>query len=197
MIEVKDQVIICASKYFTAKEIVKINKLGINDFGENRVEDLLNKKLELTNLNINWHFIGHLQTNKIKKLINEIDYLHSLESLKQADLINKYRINPLKCFIQLNISLEDNKKGITLDNLDEFIQQLKKYDKIDVVGFMTMGVLNDDFKTNQVFEKASKLANTYNYPFLSMGMSNDYLIAIENKATHLRIGSYFKKIIGG
>lgn len=192
-----DKRIICASKYYNDTEIIEISKLGIKDFGENRVDQLLIKKSLLKEQDFTWHFIGHLQTNKIKEIINEIDYLHSLSSLKQAKLIDKYRNKPLKCLIQLNISEESSKNGITLDKVDEFIIELKKYDKIEIVGFMTMGVLNNNKLTNIVFNKAKQLQQKYNYLELSMGMSDDYLLAIENGATMLRIGSYFKSIIGG
>lgn len=192
-----DKRIICASKYYNDTEIIEISKLGIKDFGENRVDQLLIKKSLLKEQDFTWHFIGHLQTNKIKEIINEIDYLHSLSSLKQAKLIDKYRNKPLKCLIQLNISEESSKNGITLDKVDEFIIELKKYDKIEIVGFMTMGVLNNNKLTNIVFNKAKQLQQKYNYLELSMGMSDDYLLAIENGTTMLRIGSYFKSIIGG
>lgn len=190
-----DKTIICASKYFNSEEIIKINKLGISNFGENRVEDLLIKEEILRSHNFTWHFIGHLQTNKIKKVINNISYLHSLSSIKQANLINKYRNESLKCFIQLNISSEDSKNGISIENIDEFILELKKYDKIEIVGFMVMGVNSNDELTEKVFIKAQELTSKYNFKELSMGMTSDYQLAIKHNATMLRIGSYFKELI--
>lgn len=193
-----DGVIVCASKYYTKDEINIISsKFNINDFGENRVDALLKKRIELSDRNYNWHFIGYLQTNKIKSMINEIDYLHSLSTIKQAELIQKYRNTPLKCFIQLNISDEDSKSGISVDKLEYFINEMKKYDKIEIVGLMTMGVENDDITTNNIFKITNDLKNKYQLLYTSMGMTNDYLLAINNHSTHLRIGSYFKSLIGG
>ena len=189
--------IVCASKYFNTDEVAKIYNLGIRDFGENNVQDLLYKKEELSDLNITWHIIGKLQTNKIKKVINEIEYLHSLESIKQAELIQKHRITPLKCFIQVNIAEEMQKSGINQSNLSDFINEIKKYDKIEIVGLMTIGVLDDLVETERVFEKLVELKNTYKLQYTSMGMTNDFELAIKHKATHLRLGNYFKSVIGG
>lgn len=185
--------IICASKYIEADSIRELYHLGITDFGENRTDALLNKKEALKDLNITWHFIGHLQSNKVKSIINEIDYLHSLDSLKLAKLIQTYREKPLKCFIEINV-LEDIKKtGIYEDYLDELIQKLKKYDKIEIVGFMAMGKQNNLSKTDEVFKRVNLLKKYYKLPELSIGMSDDYQIAIENGATMVRIGRLLVK----
>jgi len=185
--------IICASKYIEADSIRELYHLGITDFGENRTDALLNKKEALKDLNITWHFIGHLQSNKVKSIINEIDYLHSLDSLKLAKLIQTYREKPLKCFIEINV-LEDIKKtGIYEDYLDELIQKLKKYDKIEIVGFMAMGKQNNLSKTDEVFKRLNLLKKYYKLPELSIGMSDDYQIAIENGATMVRIGRLLVK----
>lgn len=185
--------IICASKYIEADSIRELYHLGITDFGENRTDALLNKKEALKDLNITWHFIGHLQSNKVKSIINEIDYLHSLDSLKLAKLIQTYREKPLKCFIEINV-LEDIKKtGIYEEYLDELIQKLKKYDKIELVGFMAMGKQNNLSKTDEVFKRVNLLKKYYKLPELSIGMSDDYQIAIENGATMVRIGRLLVK----
>ncbi|VEU80827.1 YggS family pyridoxal phosphate-dependent enzyme [Haploplasma axanthum] len=192
-----DGVIVCASKYFNPSEMLEIKKLGINDFGENRVQDLLAKQKELVESNIIWHFIGKLQTNKIKSMINTIDYLHSLESIAQAELIEKYRDKPLFVFIQVNISDEEQKSGINPNNLAQFINELKKYDKIVLIGLMTIGVLDNLEKTEKVFNELSKLKDKYNLKYLSMGMTGDYELAIKHGSTHLRLGTYFKNLVGG
>lgn len=185
--------IICASKYIEADSIRELYHLGVTDFGENRTDALLKKKEALKDLNITWHFIGHLQSNKVKSIINEIDYLHSLDSLKLAKLIQTYREKPLKCFIEINV-LEDIKKtGIYEEYLDELIQKLKKYDKIELVGFMAMGKQNNLSKTDEVFKRVNLLKKYYKLPELSIGMSDDYQIAIENGATMVRIGRLLVK----
>ena len=131
--------VICASKYIEAKDIEMLYTLGITHFGENRVDALLAKQIELSHLNITWHFIGSLQTNKVKKVINEITYFHALDSIKLAAEINKHRKTPLNCFIEVNVLKEMSKHGIFTEDLEIFIKELKKYDKIKVVGLMTMG----------------------------------------------------------
>lgn len=190
-------VIICASKYYASNEMREIFKKGISNFGENRVNDLLKKQEELSDLNIVWHFIGNLQTNKIKKMINKISYLHSLESIEQAILIQKYRNNPLSCFIQINMSNELTKSGININKLNDFINELKKYDKIEIVGLMTIGIANELDSTEIIFNNINKLKEKYSLKYLSIGMTNDYELAIKNNATHIRLGSYFKNLIGG
>lgn len=183
---------ICASKYFSADEIRVIHQQGINDFGENRVQDFLKKKVELRDLDVTWHFIGHLQTNKVKDVINAIDYLHTLDRQSLCEAIEKYRQTPLNCFIQVNLTEEPQKSGVLLNDLDKFLLEIKKYVKINVVGLMTMGKDQDMIETDRVFAKLDALATTYQLPYRSMGMSEDYELAIKHHATHLRIGRKFK-----
>jgi pyridoxal phosphate enzyme (YggS family) len=173
----------------------KIFNLGIKHFGENRVQDLLSKKEELKSLPITWHFIGHLQTNKVKQVINEIDYLHSLDSLKLAKEIQKYRVTPLNTFIQLNLSKEESKFGIDLSELKTFVKELTKYDKINLIGFMTIGIQDDLIQTEKIFETLNQLKIDYMLQYTSMGMSNDYELAIKHHADWIRIGSLFKGVI--
>ncbi len=180
--------IVAVSKTYSLREVRELYDQGITNFGENRVEELLSKKEQLSDLRINWHFVGNLQSNKVKKVINSIDFLHSLDRLSVAKEINKYRDQPLRCFIQVNISQEESKSGIKLSELPSFINSLKKYDKILVVGFMTMGVINDLVKTEEVFKQLTKLTETIPYKELSMGMSDDYQLAIKHGATFIRIG---------
>ncbi|HEY8405742.1 MAG TPA: YggS family pyridoxal phosphate-dependent enzyme [Acholeplasma sp.] len=193
-LEYKDN-IVCASKYFTTNDMRKIFNLGIKHFGENRVQDLLSKKEELKSLPITWHFIGHLQTNKVKQVINEIDYLHSLDSLKLAKEIQKYRVTPLNTFIQLNLSKEESKFGIDLSELKTFVKELTKYDKINLIGFMTIGIQDDLIQTEKIFETLNQLKIDYMLQYTSMGMSNDYELAIKHHADWIRIGSLFKGVI--
>jgi pyridoxal phosphate enzyme (YggS family) len=188
-------VIVCASKYFSADEIRKLYNLGIRDFGENKVQDLLSKKQALKDLNINWHFIGRLQSNKVKDLINEITLLHTLSTASAAKEINKYAKEVKNVLIQLNLTDENQKSGVNQENLAVFIKDLQKYDKINIVGFMTMGKLDNVKKTEEAFQKLDELATKYNYKIRSMGMSGDYILAIKHHATHLRIGSLFKKYL--
>lgn len=187
--------VICASKYFNADEIIKIYQQGYHHFGENKVQDMLKKIDMLEDYPITWHFIGHLQSNKVKDMINKIDLLHTLDRISLAKEINKHRMSKLDCLIQLNISKEEQKSGIFIENIDEFLLEIKKYDKINIVGFMTMGVLNDPIKTEEIFIKLDALKQIYGFKYASMGMTDDYLIAIKHHATHIRIGRLFKSLL--
>lgn len=185
--------IVCASKYFTVEMIRELYSLGITHFGESRADEFLNKYQKLTDLNITWHFIGSLQTNKVKTIINKISYLHSLDRLSLVKAIEKYRVKPLNCFIQLNLAQEKTKSGLAKEKLFDFYQLLKKYDKIKPVGLMQMGVYDDLKLTKEIYHEANNLNKKLQLKELSMGMSDDYLIAVDNGATFLRIGRLFYK----
>ncbi|PKL01556.1 MAG: YggS family pyridoxal phosphate-dependent enzyme [Tenericutes bacterium HGW-Tenericutes-1] len=192
------QTIIAATKYVEADKIKELYTLGIDNIGENRVQDFLRKFDLLTDLPIKWHFIGHLQTNKVKMMINKIDYLHSLDSLKLANAIQKERMTQLPCFIEVLLTNEPNKTGILPSEVFDFVQSLKQYDIISVVGLMGMAKANgSEAEVKKSFDQLRELRNeiaNLNLPYapckwLSMGMSDDYQIAIECEATHLRLGS--------
>ena len=188
--------ILCASKYFSIDEIIKIHHLGITMFGENYVKDLLSKKNKLKDYpKIKWHFIGNLQSNKIKMVINEIDAFETLTSLKQAKLIQKHRIKPLDTYIQINLSDNSRKQGVLVKDLDLFIQEIEKYDKINLIGLMTMGIYNNQKETDIIFKTLNELKIKYNLKKTSMGMSGDYKIALKHQSDLLRIGSLFKEVI--
>lgn len=187
---------VVASKYFNVEDMRKIYNLGARHFGENYVQDLLSKKTALEDLtDIQWHLIGRLQSNKTQTIINNIDFLQTLDSLKLAAQIQKYRISPLNCFIQINLEKNNQKSGILIENLPEFIQEIKKYDKINVIGFMTIGALDDVNMTEEIFKTLNDLKVTYNLKYTSMGMSSDYMLALKYHSDFLRIGSLFKGVI--
>ena len=117
--------IVAASKYVDANDISVLLDAGIKDIGENRVESFLQKYKSLKDKDIKWHFIGHLQRNKALQVIDKIDYLESLDSLKLAEIINTHRLSPLKCFIEVSINLEENKNGVPYFEVENFIKQLK------------------------------------------------------------------------
>ena len=122
-----DTTIVAATKYFTPSQMIELYHTGITHFGENRVEILLEKMEALQNLDITWHIIGTLQTKKVKKIINQITYLHSLDTIKLAIEINKRRTSPLKCFIQVNISDEESKHGLNKEEVIPFKKNMFVY----------------------------------------------------------------------
>jgi len=173
----------------------ELYKHGVNNFGENRVEPFLEKYDELKDLDIRWHFIGHLQRNKCKLIINKIDCLHSLDSLELAKMIDKERTSPLDVFIEVSINLEENKNGVDFHKIDEFMEEVLKYKNINVVGFMMMAIKADthedllkQFKALAYLKERTEKKFNISMPYLSMGMSNDYSEAIEAGATHVRLG---------
>lgn len=185
--------LVAATKYVDAFEMKTLFANGVTNFGENRVDAFLNKYDALKDLNVTWHFIGHLQRNKTKEVINKIDYLHSLDSLKLADEIEKYRSTPLNTFVEVSINLEESKNGVPYYQIEEFIKSLLKYKKINLVGLMMMTIKASDDKESQfakLVELRNKIEKSLNIkiPYLSMGMSQDYLDAIKVGATHIRLG---------
>jgi pyridoxal phosphate enzyme (YggS family) len=192
----EDVTVVAATKYFTAQEMRELYSLGITHFGENRVELLQEKKAQLEDLDITWHIIGTLQTKKVKKIINDIDYLHSLDNIKLAEEVNKRRTSPLKCFIQVNISNEESKHGLNLEEVIPFIKEIESFKNIEIIGFMGMAEYTEDEtiiehefqKLNNLQEQVSKELDM-DLKHLSIGMSNDYLIALKHHATFVRLGS--------
>ncbi|AQQ53793.1 YggS family pyridoxal phosphate-dependent enzyme [Planococcus lenghuensis] len=170
---------------------------GIVHIGENRAEGLIEKRKQI-NAEVTWHFIGSLQSRKVKDVIHLIDYLHSLDRKSLAKEIQKRAETPVNCFVQVNISGEESKHGLTPENTLEFILSLAPYDKIRVVGLMTMAPhTNDTENIRATFAGLKKLQAEIAAEALdhapctecSMGMSNDYRIAAEEGATFIRIGT--------
>lgn len=193
--------LVCVSKSVDIATTQQVVDLGLTQLAENRVENLLEKKQLLTNSDqITWHFIGNLQRRKVKQIINEIDYFHALDSLKLAAEIDKRATKIINCFVQVNVSGEETKQGISPNDLIQFTHSLVEYKKVKVVGLMTMAPFNSsDSELRNIFSELNELKETIaaenleNIPCteLSMGMSEDYQIAIEEGATFVRVGSSF------
>ncbi|WP_436895385.1 YggS family pyridoxal phosphate-dependent enzyme [Mammaliicoccus sciuri] len=193
--------VIVVTKYVTIDRAKEAYEAGLKNFGENRIEGFLEKKKHLPDDAI-MHFIGSLQTRKVKDIINEIDYLHALDRLKLAKEIEKRAEHVVKCFVQVNVSGEESKHGMSPDDVIPFIHELKDFKHIEIVGLMTMAPLTEDkIKLRQYFnqlrllkEKVQSL-NLSHAPCteLSMGMSNDFNEAILEGASYVRIGT---KLVG-
>ncbi|KFN92655.1 hypothetical protein TMUPMC115_0812 [Tetragenococcus muriaticus PMC-11-5] len=151
---------------------------------------------------LSWHFIGNLQRRKVKSIINEVDYFHALDSLKLASEIQKRAKTTVCCFIEVNVSGEISKQGIADANLEDFVEQLAPFDKIKVIGLMTLAPLQStQEEQHELFAKLKSLQEMIQEKGLdyapctqtSMGMSNDFSIAIQEGATFIRVGtSLFK-----
>jgi len=187
--------IIAVSKTFPIEDILPLIEYGHLHYGENKVQEALDKwtEIKVKNININLHLIGRLQTNKVKFALKIFDYIHSLDSQKLANKIADEQVKQgkkPKIFIQVNIGKEDQKSGIPKEQLSDFYKFCKSLN-LDIVGTMCIPPNNEN--TENYFSAMNKINKDLNFKDLSMGMSRDYLDAIKNNATYVRIGS---KIFG-
>ncbi|ARJ51613.1 YggS family pyridoxal phosphate-dependent enzyme [Staphylococcus lutrae] len=189
--------VIAVTKYVTIDRAKEAYAAGIRHFGENRIEGFLEKKAALPD-DIQMHFIGTLQSRKVKDVIHQIDYLHALDRQSLAKEISKRAQHDVKCFVQVNVSGEASKQGISLDEVIPFIEMLASYAHIHVIGLMTMAPYTDDETyLKEIFEKLKNKRDevqALNLSYapcneLSMGMSNDFHIATASGATFVRIGT--------
>ena len=183
--------IIAVSKTFKMDHVQHVLEQGHIHFGENKVQEALEKwtLVKDKNREIKLHLIGKLQTNKVKLAIKLFDFIHSLDSVKLANKISKFQ-NELniktKLFIQVNIGNEDQKSGVSIDEVMDFHNYCKSLN-LDIIGLMCIPPINED--TRKYFTQMNDLNSKLDLKELSMGMSSDYLDAIENNATFIRIGS--------
>ncbi len=198
--------VVAAVKYFDLNKTKEIVEAGITDIGENRKDSFLEKYEALKDYPITWHYFGIIKIPpKLNSaFIDSIDYLHSLDSIDLANAINKSRKrkDPLKCFVYVNIASSPNKAGLDESKVIPFIKSLAKYEKIEVVGLMTTGknTFDEDLIASyfDAMVELQKEVQALNLPYapcteLSMGMSNDYKIAINHGATFVRLGQILSK----
>ena len=187
--------IIAISKTFSISHILPLIDYGHIHFGENKVQEAIEKWMEIktNNKNIKLHMVGKLQTNKVKIALKVFDFIHSLDNLKLAKKISEeqkiYEIKP-KIFIQINIGGESQKSGISVENFLDFFHECKKLD-LNIIGTMCLPPIDKDPEI--FFSNMLKINNDLKLKELSMGMSEDYLKAVEYYSTYLRVGS---KIFG-
>lgn len=186
----KDVCLIAVSKKQPKEKIEALYKLGHRDFGENYVQELLKKDEDLKHLEkIRWHFLGHLQRNKVKMLLPKINCLHTLDSIRLADEIEKHAKKEIATFIQVNIDNEPSKSGVLVQDLEELIKHLEKKERIRVLGLMGIpSPENSHAAFQKLFELSQKFKGTIGEE-LSMGMSNDFEKAISCGATYVRVGT--------
>ncbi|NQD68255.1 YggS family pyridoxal phosphate-dependent enzyme [Bacillus haikouensis] len=189
--------IVAVTKYVSVNRAEEALQAGITHLGENRDTGLLSKWEKLGDVP-EWHFIGTLQSKKVKNIIDKVSYIHSLDRLSLAREIHKRADKPVSCFVQINVSGEESKHGVGPQEAEGFIRSLEDYSAIKVIGLMTMAPHTDDkdflrncFRTLKGLQEYIHSLGLPHAPCteLSMGMSNDYTIAIEEGATFIRIGS--------
>ncbi|RAP32275.1 YggS family pyridoxal phosphate-dependent enzyme [Candidatus Marinamargulisbacteria bacterium SCGC AG-414-C22] len=191
--------ILIASKYASIDEIKFIHQQGLTCFGENKVQDFVQKHENLKDLDIDWHFIGHLQSNKINKIlpltnvIQSVDRLSLLKTLEQKGKLYSTSIN---CCLQFNAGNDPNKFGFKTEDFSMLCDELDSSKHINLKGVMCMAPqLNDEKKLGLIFDKTKKIFDAFDEKYdklsiLSMGMSNDYKLAVKCGATLVRIGRF-------
>jgi PLP dependent protein len=184
--------IIAVSKAFTLEHIQPLINYGHTHFGENKVQEAIAKwsVQKKQNQNLKLHMIGKLQSNKAKDAVRLFDYIHSLDNQKLADILAKHQLGlnkSLKYFIQVNIGNEIQKSGISIGELDAFYNYCTTEINLKVIGLMVIPPINEN--SNKYFKSLNQLNNSLALKNLSMGMSADYIDAIKNGSTHVRVGS--------
>jgi len=199
----KGVLLVAVSKTKPIEDIQAAYEIGVRDFGENKVQEL-QQKFETLPKDINWHFIGHLQTNKVKYMAPYVSIIHAVDSLKLLQVINKeaHKNNRLiKCLLQFHIAEEDTKFGLSLEQAKEILDKLPELqiNNIQIVGVMGMGTnsvqeekVRKEFNNLKlIFDELKKtyFQNTSEFSQISMGMSQDFKLAIEEGSTMVRVGS--------
>lgn len=200
-----DITLVAVTKTFTLEAIRHAQSLGLQDFGENKVQEMVAKAEEepgeLNGGGLRWHMIGHLQRNKAKDVIAHADLFHALDSprlAKELDKRARKADRTMPCLVQVNVSGEDSKYGIHPDETHDYLDSLQKYEHLHILGLMTLAEPTEDPEdVRPQFRQMRMLAEQYDASdnprvemrYLSMGMSGDFEVAIEEGATHLRLGT--------
>lgn len=195
-----DVTLIAVSKTKPVEMLQEIYDAGIRVFGENKVQELVDK-YEVLPADIKWQMIGHLQRNKVKYIIDKVDLIHSVDSIRLAETIDKEAEKKgitANILIEVNVAKEDTKFGLMPEDVDDFVEQLANYKHIQVKGLMTIAPFVSDPEENRpIFARLRELSvdigkknvDNINMSVLSMGMTNDYQVAIEEGATMVRVGT--------
>ncbi len=189
--------IVAVTKTMLPQRIEEAIGCGVKIIGENRIQEA-KKKFAIIGSSVEWHMVGHLQTNKVKDALKIFSLIHSLDSIKLAQEIEKRAENPIDCLVEVNTSKEATKFGIASENLFSFFESLKNFKKTNVLGLMTIGpgwAIEDPGASRPCFRLLHKLKEELvekfcqPFPILSMGMTSDFEVAIEQGATMIRVGT--------
>lgn len=191
--------LIAVSKVQPIEKMLEVQNLGVKNFGENKVQEILYKYDKINN--INWHMIGHLQRNKVKYITDKVKMIQSLDTIELAEEINKRcsKINTvMPVLVEINIGKEESKSGIYEEDVYEFIDKLTKFNYIKLSGIMTVAPKSDNpenvrvyfSRMKKIYDKIKALKyECFDIKYLSMGMTNDYIKAIEEGSNMVRIGT--------
>jgi PLP dependent protein len=182
--------LIAVTKTVPVTKIREAVSTGISDIGENRLQEALPKREELADLSLTWHFIGHLQTNKVKKAVEKFDWIQCVDRPELAQKLNQTATRLLPVLIEVKLHDEPMKSGVVESELRSFIEHLQVYDRLDLRGFMAIPPFFENCEdVRPYFRKLRGLAGKFGVHELSMGMSHDFEVAIEEGATMVRVGS--------
>ena len=197
----RDEVkLIAVSKTQPVEAIREAIEYGINSFGENRVQEL-REKTEIIKDNLDWHLIGHLQTNKVKFVVGKVSLIHSLENIRLAEALDKEAAKlgiTVDVLAEINVAKEASKFGVNPEDAENFIREVSKFPNINIKGLMTVAPYTDISEENRKYFRQlkkimvdlnSKNIHNVNMNVLSMGMTGDYEVAIEEGATLVRVGT--------
>ena len=199
--DVSEVTLLAVSKTKPISLIEDAIQCGQKEFGENKVQEIVNKYEEIADESIKWHMIGHLQTNKVKYIIDKVDLIHSVDSMKLAKVISaeaQKRNVIANILIEVNVAKEDSKFGIMLEETEEYVRNIALLPNINIRGLMTIAPFVKDSEKNRIHFKNlykefidinSKNIDNVSMDILSMGMTNDYEVAIEEGATIVRVGT--------
>jgi len=181
--------IIAVSKTKPASIVEAAFEAGSTNFGENRIQEAEEKIAKLSHINPTWHLIGHLQTNKAKIAVLLFDIIHSVDSVKLAEVISAQADKEIEVLLQVNVAQEESKGGFTVAELPQALEKISELPNIKVQGLMTIAPwVNDTEEVRPVFKRLKELGDSLGLKHLSMGMTDDYEVAIEEGATMVRIG---------
>ena len=183
--------IVGVTKTHPLEVVAEALEAGLEDFGENRAQELLPKAEAAAAMGLapRWHFVGHLQRNKVRQLLPQIVALHSLDSLRLAGEIERRASELLPCYLEINVGGEASKEGADPAQLPELLRGLSSHPHVEVVGLMTVAPFVDDPElVRPVFRRLRELAEAHGLAGLSMGMTGDYHVAVEEGASVVRLG---------
>jgi PLP dependent protein len=189
--DISEVKLIAVSKNVPSSRVRVAVNCGLHDFGENRVQEAYSKFHELADIRSSiWlHFLGHLQTNKVKEALEISDMIHSIDSVRLAEAINERSDRKISCLLEVNVAGEKTKFGFSADELEAAVRRIEGLTNIDLVGLMTVAPVADDPEdVRPVFAQLRKMSEIYGLKELSMGMTDDFEVAIEEGATMVRIG---------
>jgi pyridoxal phosphate enzyme (YggS family) len=182
--------LIAVTKTVSAERVREAVEFGVRDAGENRLQEALAKQTALKDLPLTWHFIGHLQTNKAKKVVESFDVVQSVDRMELARKLNENTQGRLAVLIEVELGNEETKSGVASEDLPQLLEQVKACDRLDVQGLMAIPPYFENAEDSRPsFARLRELASTFGLRELSMGMSHDFEVAIEEGATMVRVGT--------